>query len=78
MKRIAAILCLLLALTMLCGCGPFTCAGCQREVHGKRHVLEVAGEEFPLCKDCYREYAEKKETLDDAVKGGYGDLTAVP
>lgn len=77
MKRMVAILCLLAALTTLCGCGPFTCAGCQREVHGKRHVLEVAEERFPLCKDCYQDYLEKKEELDAPVKGGFGDLGAV-
>ena len=68
---------LLLALTMLCGCGTFICADCGQELRGKRHVLEVAGEEYPLCKSCYQEYLEKKEELGATVKDGFGDLSAV-
>ncbi len=78
MKRIIAVVCLLAAMVALCsGCGKFTCADCQQELRGKRYVLEVAGEEFPLCKTCYREYLEKKEEMNAPVSGGMGDLSAV-
>ena len=78
MKRVIGIVCLLAAMVMLCsGCGKFTCADCARERNGKQYVLEVAGEEFLLCKACYQEYLEKREEMNAHVNGSMGDLSGV-
>ena len=78
MKRRIGIACLVAAMVVLCsGCGSFTCADCKQEMRGKHYVLEAAGEEFTLCKTCYREYLEKREEMNAPVSGGMGDLSAV-
>lgn len=78
MKRIIGIVCLLLAMvTMLAACNKFTCADCGQVVKGKEHVLDVAGEEFSLCNDCYNAYQERRAEVDRVVKDGIGDLTKI-
>lgn len=78
MKRIIGIVCLLLAMvTVLTACNKFTCADCGQVVKGKEHVLDVAGEEFSLCNDCYNAYQERRAEVDRVVKDGIGDLTKI-
>jgi len=78
MKRIIGIVCLLvLMVTMLTACNKFTCADCGQVVKGKEYVLDVAGEEFSLCNDCYNEYQERRAEVDRIVKDGIGDLTQI-
>lgn len=78
MKRIFGLVCLLvLMVTVLTACGKFTCADCGQEKHGKSHVLNVAGEEFTLCNDCYNAYQEKRAEANRVVKDGIGDMTKI-
>ena len=59
MKKIICTALLTLAMVAsLVSCGKFTCDGCDEEKKGKKHEIEVLGEEVVLCDDCYEELEE--------------------
>ena len=54
MKKIISLLVLVFAMvTMLTACGKFTCALCNEEKSGEKHVSEIEGEKIEICDDCY-------------------------
>ncbi len=75
-KRVVGIVAVLAAIVTLCsGCSRFVCASCKQEKSGKQYVVEAADMEFSLCRECYREYGEKKAEMSAPVNNGMGDLT---
>ena len=56
MKRILAlVIVLVLSMTLLAGCGKFTCDNCGEEKSGEKHEAEYQGEEAVFCDDCWEE-----------------------
>ena len=53
MKKIIALVSLLVLVLSLSACGKFTCDGCGKESSGG-HSVEYAGEKGKLCDDCYK------------------------
>ncbi len=52
MKKIIALVSLLVLVLSLSACGKFTCESCGRESSGG-HSVEVAGQKAKVCDDCY-------------------------
>ncbi len=63
--------------TVLTACHKSTCADCGQVAKGKEYVLNVAGDEFSLCNDCYNAYQEKRAETNRLVKDGIGDMTQI-
>ncbi len=72
MKKIFALVLALILMLSLAACGEkFECEECGEEKTGKKHEVEVLGEELVICDDCYegvyKEYLEELEELGDAI-----------
>ena len=53
MKRvISLIVCFVLCLGLLCGCGKFECELCGEEKSGKKYEGEVMGRTVVYCQEC--------------------------
>lgn len=56
MKKLICLIAMIATLSaLLCACGKFECDGCGEEKSGKKHKVEILGEEGVLCDDCYAE-----------------------
>ncbi len=53
MKKIIAVISLLILILSLSACGKFTCNICQEEKSGQKHTQKILGNDVNICKDCY-------------------------
>ena len=63
MKKIIAIMLIVLTLLSLTACGKFTCDYCKEETFGKKYTYELLGKTFTVCKDCNEDIEEIKAKL---------------
>ena len=56
MKKVLCLIMTVIAMaTMFTGCGSkFTCDLCDETKSGKKYEIELMGDEFVYCKDCYK------------------------
>ena len=64
---IAMLLLVVIMLLALTGCGTktFVCGWCGREVTGKSHQVELMGDKYDICDECYKELKEFSQGFGD-------------
>lgn len=66
MKKLFAILCVMIAITTLLTACSFTCSKCGKESDGEKHKHEVDGEKIVLCDNCEIEHQFDEEMKEFA------------
>ena len=63
-RALAAVLAAVSLMTLLAGCGKFTCDICGDESGGRKYKGEVLGMEVVYCKDCHDGLEELKDLFN--------------
>ena len=64
MKKIFAILLVVVLAMSMAACGKFTCDLCDEDKFGKKNTAEIFGQEIEYCNDCKEELEDFSNSLD--------------